>query len=125
MPGAVAVKQLRIFQFDHRRAGTRRRDDEPVARECLDRIACHRAGIIVIAAVEVRLSAARLRLGKIDVDPKTPQQFHGVHTDIWKKRVSQTSNHERNVQASAFSYWTDITAAGDSLFPSPHKQNES
>src|SRR5262249_10096338 len=66
----------------------------------LDRVSGQLAGVVVIAAVEVRLATASLRLGKRHVDAETAQQRHRGHADIGKQGVSQASDHQGSLHKS-------------------------
>jgi len=51
------------------------------------------SGIVVVTAIEVRLTAARLRLGKINFDTQATQQSHRGHSHFWKENVAQAGDH--------------------------------
>ena len=57
-----------------------------------------RTGLMVIAAVEVRLATAGLHLGEIDTDAKPAQERDGGNADIGKEPVGKAGDHQRCVQ---------------------------
>src|SRR6266508_2300968 len=65
MPPCVALEQMRIFDFHHRRTRAAGHDDRLTALENANRVLCLLARQRGITAIEHRLAAARLRLRKV------------------------------------------------------------
>ena len=73
---ARAVGDDRVLVPCRPGARARRRDDGVVPRERVDEGAHHRHCLVEVAGVDHRLTAARLRLREVDLDPQTAQQPH-------------------------------------------------
>jgi len=94
VPNEVVLKQLWIFQLDHRRARSGRRDDPAISCESLNGMTGNHSGIIMIAAVEVGLAAAGLGLGEIHLHSQSPQQANRGHSHLGKKHIAQAGHHQ-------------------------------
>jgi hypothetical protein len=98
MPDQIVLEEFWIFELDHGGAGAGGRDDEPISGERLDGVLSQDASVIMVAAVEMRLAATRLRLWKIDLDSEPAKQPNRRFTDVGEKHVPQAGDHQGNFQ---------------------------
>src|SRR5262245_3933877 len=96
MPGRILVEQLRVFKLYHRRTRPGRRDHQRSPGKGLDCVAGEGASVVVVAAVEVGLSAAGLRGGEVHLVPQPTQQSYRRHSHLGEQRVAQACHQQRN-----------------------------
>src|ERR1043166_7228977 len=94
MPNRIVVKEFGVLKLDHGGAGTGWSHHLFAVGKSLDGVAGEIAGVVVIAAVKVGLAAARLRVGKSDLNAKATEKANCGHAHVGEEGVAEAGDHQ-------------------------------